>query len=248
MGIISNFVNSWMFIPALVVGTAVASIVFFKSFVSAENKGIEEEALEEVIRGEVRDKVELFGSEVKKKVSYGLSPIGKVHKAWAFTEWRPLKDKEKFKEGSDNFVKTEDGRELKKVADKFYFKIRPTGLLASIMAWVVDDILNFENFTKWVVVPHEFVQDGEVITLDDSWNMRKMAGVWLSDNEKGAKFVKEETYYELFERVMESTKETIRAINHLNINFTQDIQKLEKEEELLQKRYGSKAAGMVNEG
>lgn len=246
MGVISTFVNSWMFVPSMMILAAVGAVIFFKEVIDPEEDGIEEEALEEVVRGEVSDVVDLFGSEVKKKISYGITPIGKVNKAWGYKEYKALTDSENFDEDNDKYIK-QDGEELKLDNNYFYFKIRPSGIIASIVAWVTDDILNFESHTDYIIVEKDFVADGEVITIKDEWNPTKMAGVWLPDNENSTEFVKGKTYESIFEKTMETTKEAVRSINNMNLQFTQDMQKLEKEEELLQKRYGSKAAGMVNE-
>lgn len=233
--IVTTFVNSMYFIPTLVIVTAVGSIIVFKEFIDPEEEDIEAEALEETVRGEVEDVVDLFGSNIKKKVSYGITPIGTVEKAWGFKENQKVEDDDSEESGT------------KVTKDLYYFKIRPSSFFSRISAWIADDILNFQSHTKYVVVQKDYVYDGEVITIDDRWIPEKMAGVWLPAFDQAADFVKEKAYKEMFESTLETAKESIRSINHLNLKFAQNIQELEKEEELLQKRYGAKGAGMVNE-
>lgn len=230
--IINTFLNSWMFIPTLIITTAVISIVFFKEFVDPKEEDIEEQALEETVKGDVSDIVELFGSSVKKKISYGITPIGMVEKAFSY--------KEK--------VQVDDDDEESEIENEFYyFKIRPTGFLARVMAWLLDDILNFETGTKYIIVEKDYIHDGELLTIDDRWNPEKLGGVWLPAFDQAGDFIKERAYKEMFESTLETGKESIRMVNHMNLKFAQSIQELEKEEELLQKRFGGKAAGMVNE-
>lgn len=250
MAIIETFVNSWLFVPSIIVGSAVLGIILFKEFFDPQKDNIEEEALQEVVRGEVEELVELFGSDVKKKISYGITPLGMVNKAWGYKVYRPLKDGESKPEDldddSDLYIE-EDGESYKKKNDFLYFKIRPSGFIERFVAVLTDDILNMSNFTNYMIVPTDYVSDGEVLTVKDEFNPTRMAGVWLPDNTSATEFIQDKTYQKIYQDTMETTKEAIRSTNHLNLKFAQDIQALEKEEELLKERFAGKETSFVNE-
>lgn len=245
-GMIEAFTSSIFFLPTIIIGTAVLTFIVFKEFVDPEPDGIEEEALKEVVRGKTEDVVDLFGSDVNKRLSYGITPVGKVEKAWGYKEYKALEDGETFESDSDKYIE-EDGEEYKLGDYYFYFKVRPTGIVANLMAYVTDDVFNMSQYTDYMIVEQDFVNDGEVLSIQDEWNPVKIAGVWLPDNENAATFVKDKTFEQIFENTLQLTKDAVRATNKHNLDFDKDIQKLEKEAEMYRKKFGAKGAGMVNE-
>jgi len=238
-----------MFIPTIIAFSAVGAILVFKYLIDPSEENIERYALEEVIQGHTADILDLFGSDVKKKISYNVNPIGKVNKAFGYKEFKALEEAEngEFDEEDERYRKDEDDEWLELKNNFFYFKIRPDSFLQSIIAVVTDDVLNMEVHTQYMIVPQNYVKDGEILTIDDRYNPVKMAGVWIPETEKGAEFIKEKTFSDMFEETLETAKEAVRSTNHMNLKFAQNIQELEKQEELIQKRFGSKTAGMVNE-
>lgn len=245
---IVTFSNSWMFLPTIIIITALGSILAFKYIFDPSEDNIERYALKEVVRGHTEEIVELFGSDVKKKVSYGISPVGRVEKAFGYKEYQALQEEKDIEEEEDEeYIETEDGDTLELGNNFYYLKIRPDSFLKNILADLTDDILNLDIHTDYIIVEKDYVKDGEVLTIDDNWNPTKIAGVWVPDNIAGAEFVKGQTFKSMFEETLETAKEAVRSTNHMNLKFAQNIQELEKQEELLQKRFGSKTAGMVNE-
>lgn len=241
---VNTFTSSIFFIPSLLIATAVGSVLFFKEFIDPEEKEIEEKALKEVVQGEVDGVLELFGSDIKKKISYGMTPMGVVKTAWAFEQYTQI-DEKNFNEEKDNHKK-KDGEPVE-YEEMFYFKIRPEGWVDQVIANITDDILNMGSSTDYVVVEQDYVSDGEVLSIADSWNPVKVAGVWIPDSEKGASFVRDKTAWEMFEDTLETAETSIRSINLMNLKFAQNLEEMEKKQELISQRYGSKAAEMVNE-
>jgi hypothetical protein len=101
--------------------------------------------------------------------------------------------------------------------------------------------------TDYVVVQQDYVSDGEILSISDTWNPVKVAGVWIPDSDMGASFVRDKTAWEMFENTLETAETSIRSINLMNLKFAQNMEEMEKKQELISKRYGSKAAEMVNE-
>lgn len=244
-----NFQESWMFLPTIITLTAVISILAFKYLVDPSESNIERQGLAEVVRGHTEDIVDLFGSDVKKKISYGVSPLGRIEKAFGYKEFQALEsDPEgEYDEENDRYRKNDEDEWLELKNNFYYFKLRPESFLKNIVATLTDDTLNMEVHTDYLIVPKDYVKDGEILTIDDRYNPIKIAGVWIPESETGAEFVKEKTFNKMFEETLETAKEAVRSTNHMNLKFAQNIQELEKQEELLQKRFGSKTAGMVNE-
>lgn len=241
---VNSFLNSWLFYPTLVVASAALGVVFFKMFVDPKEDQVEEKALKEIVQGEVDELVELFGGDLKKKISYGITPIGMVKKAWSFEEKLEIDDKN-FNPERDDHIK-EQGTSIEKNS-YYYFKIRPEGWITRLFANLTDDILNMDSHTDYIIVQQEQVSDGEILSIADNWNPVKVAGVWIPDSQKGAEIIKEKTGWAMFEDTLETAETSIRSVNYMNLKFAQNIEEIQKKEELMQQRYGSKAAEMVNE-
>lgn len=206
--------DSALFVPALAVVAFVLGIVAFQFF-RKDQEGLEEEKLEEVVKGDVKEIVELWGIEVKKPISYSLFPRGLIQKAFKYNKM-PLDE-------SDDDVTKEDF---------FYFKIRPQSKIDRFLAKLTDDLLDMDNYTHYMVVEQDYIEDGEVITVSDEWNPKKMAGVWLPANEKGSKFVSEKTHEETLKSTMKVQKDLARAVNELNLEHVNEKQKLEAIKEM----------------
>lgn len=231
--VLQDFMNSVFFIPTLAIFAFVAGIFVFQQWAKNKSDELEEEALEEIVRGEVEDMVEMWGADVKKQLSYSIFPNGMVNKAFCFKHFNY--DRSYIDEDSsdkDEEDSAEDEEDYRTVEELFYFKVRPESLVDRYIAKLTDDVFDLQKYTHYVVVQKHFVEDGEVLTISDDWNPSKMANTWLPSGEIGSAFVAEMTYKAMFEGTLQTSKDAIRAINKMNLEMVGNLQELEKMKDL----------------
>ena len=228
---IEQFVNSGFFYPVLIGISAIVGIVAFKIFLdykAAENS-MEEEALSEVIRGEIKQMTDMFGYEVKKDISVDLNRIGRVEKAYTTQEIPAdqLTDHQSSEEEQDD----EEEDDEDKFQKYYYFKVRPNEFTKRVAARLTDDTMAFEKYTDYLRVSEPYVQDGEVISISSEWNPTKFGGVWLQEIE-APHYIRDRTYKSILEKSLETAKETVRAINELNLNYVESEMKMKAIKEM----------------
>jgi len=228
---IEQFVNSGFFYPVLIGISAIVGIIAFKIFLdykAAENS-MEEEALSEVIRGEIKQMTDMFGYEVKKEISVDLNMIGRVEKAYT-TQEIPA-DQLTEQQSSEEEQDDEEEDDEDKFQKYYYFKVRPNEFTKRVAARLTDDTMAFEKYTDYLRVSESYVQDGEVISISSEWNPTKFGGVWLQEIE-APHYIRDRTYKSILEKSLETAKETVRAINELNLNYVESEMKMKAIKEM----------------
>lgn len=210
--------NSPFIYPALAIVGLVFGVIISSKFLDKFDEEMEKEALEEVVQGEVKELIQEFGHESKKNVTYGLNKWGRIQKAYV--------EKEEVE------IENDEGETETQEKEYFYFKVQPRGFFARVMASIIDDNAGFERYTKYVRIREDFIEDNEEVVIQGDWKPMKMANVWLSSGEEGAKFVQEKTFKAMYEETLETSKESIRAIQNLNLQFVQNMLEMEKAKEL----------------
>ncbi len=223
--------NSGLFYPVLVGVSAIIGIVGFKIFIDYKNSGksMEQEALAEVVRGQIKEMTDMFGYEVKKNVSYGMYEIGRIEKAY-YTEEIPADkiDEVNMSDDTEDEDEEDEEDEFKKY---YYFKIRPTAFSKRVVAKLTDDTMASEKYTEYIRVSDEYVQDADRVTISHNWNPKQMAGVWIQERE-APHYIRDRTYQSILEKSLETAKETVRAINELNLAYVEQEMQMEKLQEL----------------
>lgn len=228
---IESFINSGFFYPVLIGASLITGIIIFKIFLDYKNSGseMEEEALAKVIRGEIKQMTDMFGYEVKKAVTVDLNEIGRVEKAYTTQEVPADKlGDTQTEEGDEDEEDEEDEDKFKKY---YYFKIRPQSFTKRIAANISDEKFWFERYTDYIRVSDDYVQDGEVISISSEWNPTKFGGVWLQEIE-APHYIRDRTYKSILEKSLETAKETVRAINELNLNYVESEMKMKAIKEM----------------
>lgn len=234
---IELLMESGFFYPALIGISAIIGIVVFKIAVDYKSGDeMEEEALAEVIRTEIKEMTDMFGYDVKKSVHFDMWNVGRVERAYTTQEVPAYKLKDRYTTtGSDEEAEEEDEDEDEFEEDDFkkyyYFKIRPEDFTKRAVARLSDDTMAFERYTDYIRVSEEFVSDGEVITISSNWNPTKYGGVWLQENE-APHYIRDRTYKSILEKSLETAKETVRAINELNLNYVESEMKMKAIKEM----------------
>ena len=236
---IELIMESGFFYPALIAISAIIGIVVFKIAVDYKNGDeMEEEALAEVIRSEIKEMTDMFGYEVKKSVHFDMWNIGRIEKAYTTQEVPAYKLQDRYtsdgqdEEGEED-EEEEDGQAYEDEDFKkyYYFKIRPEDFTKRVVARMTDDTMAFEKYTDYVRVSEEFVSEGEVITISSNWNPTKYGGVWLQEIE-APHYIRDRTYKSILEKSLETAKETVRAINELNLNYVESEMKMKAIKEM----------------
>jgi hypothetical protein len=230
---IDQFVNSGFFYPVLVGVSAIIGIIVFKIFLdykAAENS-MEEEALSEVIRGEIKQMTDMFGYEVKKDISVDLNKIGRIEKAYTTQEVPAQNLKKNQTEKEDQEEENEKDENEDKFKKYYYFKVRPNDFTKRVAARLTDDTMAFEKYTDYLRVSEDYVQDGEVVSVSSEWNPTKFGGVWLQEIE-APHYIRDRTYKSILEKSLETAKETVRAINELNLNYVESEMKMKAIKEM----------------
>lgn len=208
---ISQLQNSGLLIPSLIVLAGGISVFLYKQFGVDDN--YEQTILEEVVRGEVKEITEIFGSELNKKLTYGVNPIGKIVKAFAF--------KQK--------VKTEDGNQT---VNHFFFKVRDTGLFNFLGYKLFDEGLGFNKNSEYLAPPERFVDDQETVKISTDWHPMKMGGIWVSHGQTGQAVVEDFTYQHIAESTLETAQDVVDMTSNLNLEFVQNIKEMEQLENM----------------
>jgi hypothetical protein len=228
--VLDMMMSSGLFYPVLVGVSAIIGIVGFKIFIDYKNSGkeMEEEALAEVIRGEIKEMTDMFGYEVKKNVTYGMYEIGRIEKAYYTEEIPADKIDQVNMDEEEEEEEEEDSEEFKKY---YYFKIRPTEFSKRVVAKLTDDTMASEKYTNYIRVSDEYIQDGDRVSISHNWNPKQMAGVWIQERE-APHYIRDRTYQSILEKSLETAKETVRAINELNLAYVEQEMQMEKLQEL----------------
>lgn len=216
--------QSELFIPSTIVISAVLAILAYKMLILKDDEELQKTILEEIVKDEIEEITKVFGSTVEKRVSYGMQPIGKVDSYFSYNQVVDEKLEDQV-DDEDSDVDENEVNYLKQ--DRFYLKIRPDSKAKKFAGKILDDIMGFEKYTEYLVIPKDYVSDGEHIVLSDAWNMTKMGNVWISDNSQGVEFVREQTYKQMASKVLETAEGAVRATNEMNLKFAQIVQEAE---------------------
>jgi len=212
-----------LFTPSLIVLSAGAAILLYRKF--GEGDDYEREMLEEIVLGDVKDIVEEFGSDLNKKLSYGINEIGKIEKAYSFDQEIVEDPGEDESEGIDQDPDT-------KTVPHYFLKVRDTGMFNYASYLIVDEGLGFQKYHEYLAPPEEYVRDEDIIKIDDDWHPMKMGGIWVTHGEVGKEIVQERTFKAITGSVLETAKQTVDQTSYMNLQFVQNMKEMERLKEM----------------
>lgn len=226
--VLEAWVNSIFFIPSVVFLSAVLGFILLSKLYDkrADDDEMEREGLEAVVKDEVAELVKIFGGGVHKQITFGMKSMGKVNKAYQDTEKVKLEVEYETEDGETKTKETVETQHF------HFFKMYPASSFKRFMAVLFDEAGGSERYTTYIRIHDDYVSEGEVISIDPTWNPTKMGGIWLYEGEEGADFVQEKTYKAMFEETLETAKESIRAVNNMNLQFVQSQMEMEKLKEM----------------
>lgn len=208
-----------LFTPTLIVLSAGVAILLYRKF--GEGDEYEREMLEEIILGDVADMVEVFGSDLNKKLTFGVNPLGKVVKAYSFDQViQKNPDPEEGEEPDTDEV------------PHYFFKVRESGIIKYASYLIIDEGLGFQKYTEYLAPPEKYIRDEEIIKIEEDWHPMKMGGMWVTSGEAGKQIVEERTFKSITESILETAKQTVDQTSYMNLQFVQNMKEMEKLKEM----------------
>jgi len=216
----------------LLIAVAFISIIIYKDrFV--EDDRFDSVEIEDRVKGQLDEIAKVFGKDPKKNFSHGFKTVGRVSEALVTgsvtTEFDPSdKDEVEKISGSDQDSEVQDIAVL---------KVRPIFKhdLRKWMSWKIkDDILEIEDVHNLMVMKLDSVQIGEEIHVPHNLNFTKTAGVFVEDTEDGQSFIRETAYQDILNDSLTTFGNVVELMNLMNIEYSTDIARLEKELEIYQ--------------
>lgn len=228
----------------ILVAVAFGAILVYKDrYVEDE---FDEVTIEERVKGNLQELARAFGKEPRKALTHGFDTLGKAEKALitntALKEFDPG-DREDVEEVSDEAEEE----------SMCVFKVRPLFKHdpGKWFGWFfLEDLTGIKEIHDIAVLKYDSVQIDSEIFIEPDVNFTKTAGVFVEKTDDGQAFVQETAFQDILTDSLTTFSNVVELMNLLNINYSMDMSKLEKEVEVLKELDDSEQGtlGRLNNG
>jgi len=253
-------------LQALLVGTGVvllgtAGLVLYGLIQRAqknEKERFEAEDIEEIITPEI-DKMLFWASSSSLKLRYNWDTKGKIVKHLDNMSDIEI-DKEEVDINIDEEQLEKDYKEGK-ISKRAYMTIkehgqepvhlvvlRDTGLFGKL-SYIIDSIVSSEDIVgRIVVVPDRLIEEGvDYMSIKKQADIRGFAGMDVAVESSVFNFIESIAFKNLYKQALEDQQNYHKQVNFFASQFSQELQKLEKEANVEGQKYAGRNSDIFNE-
>ena len=234
---------------ATLIAVAVAAVIIYQEKYSEDE--FDETSVEERVKGQLDEVARLFGKKPKKALTHGFSTLGKVSKALVVNsvthEFDPSKDE------IEEITPDEDPEDSDAYQSLAVLKVRPMFKHdpGRFFSWfIAEELLNVKEVHDLAVTKLDTLEIGEEIFIPPRVNFTKTAGVYVEDTDDGQAFIRETAFQDILNDSLTTFGNVVELMNVMNIEYSMDISRLEKELEIMKEMDDSDKSSIsrVNNG
>lgn len=248
-----------------VVITAVAVMVglaVIKQLRSSQRERFEPENIEEIIKPEIRQLVDYWGSSTSSILRYRWDEKGKVAKQLDNTSDIEIEtDNDEYKDITIDEEQLEKDYEEGKISERVYRMItefgqepinilivRPKGFLGLVKHSINAMFSINKTLNRIILVPERLLRDDiDYLTIKKNADFRRFAGMDVAVEASVFNFIESIGFKNLYAQSLEDQQNYHKQVNFFASQFSQELQKLEKEANVEGQKYSGRNSEIFNE-